>query len=87
MQHWKHLCECKANKHRLLYRHSLAELNNLILNVAGRGDYTEATQDKNLQKQQLYSLDIGTLSKKVSISSNAFQFTCFFTFIMLFHSS
>ncbi|KAL1828382.1 hypothetical protein ACET3Z_006794 [Daucus carota] len=74
LEHWKHLCECKANKHRLLYRHSLAELNNLILNVAGRGDYTEATQDKNLQKQQLYSLDIGTLSKKVgSVHVNLVQ--------------
>ncbi|XP_063949408.1 chromatin modification-related protein YNG2 isoform X3 [Daucus carota subsp. sativus] len=45
-EHWKDLCECKANKHCLLYRHSLAELNNLILNAAGRGDYTEATQNK-----------------------------------------
>ncbi|KAK1374392.1 Lysine-specific demethylase rbr-2 [Heracleum sosnowskyi] len=64
LEHWKHLCECKANKHRLFYRHSLAELKDLMLNAAGKGDY-EATLDENLQQQQPCSLDIGTLSKKV----------------------
>lgn len=68
MQHWKHLCECKANKHRLLYRHSLAELNDLLLSTAGKGDYEEAALDENLEKEQPCSLGIGTFSKKVSIN-------------------
>lgn len=31
LEHWEHLCECKPSKHRLLYRHTLAELNSLVL--------------------------------------------------------
>ncbi|KAL6544031.1 hypothetical protein OROGR_010528 [Orobanche gracilis] len=31
--HWEHLCECKPNKLRLLYRHTLAELSDLLLKV------------------------------------------------------
>ncbi|XP_042381828.1 lysine-specific demethylase 5B-like isoform X1 [Zingiber officinale] len=30
LEHWEHLCECKPNKLRLLYRHTLAELGDLI---------------------------------------------------------
>lgn len=33
LQHWENLCECKPNKLRLLYRHSLAELSGLLLKV------------------------------------------------------
>ncbi|XP_020571581.1 lysine-specific demethylase 5B [Phalaenopsis equestris] len=30
LKHWKHLCECDSSQHRLLYRYSLAELDDLI---------------------------------------------------------
>ncbi|KAK8945425.1 putative lysine-specific demethylase ELF6 [Platanthera guangdongensis] len=30
LKHWKHLCECDSSQHKLLYRHSLAELDDLI---------------------------------------------------------
>lgn len=33
LQHWEHLCECKPNKLRLLYRHTLAELTGLLHKV------------------------------------------------------
>ncbi|KAK4422610.1 Lysine-specific demethylase 5A [Sesamum alatum] len=33
LEHWEHLCECKPNKLRLLYRHTLAELSDLLLKV------------------------------------------------------
>uniref|UniRef100_A0A0D9WUG4 [Histone H3]-trimethyl-L-lysine(4) demethylase n=1 Tax=Leersia perrieri TaxID=77586 RepID=A0A0D9WUG4_9ORYZ len=32
-EHWKHLCECSPEKHRLLYRHTLAELGDLVCEV------------------------------------------------------
>ncbi|KAL3833496.1 hypothetical protein ACJIZ3_008232 [Penstemon smallii] len=41
LEHWEHLCECKPYKIRLLYRHSLAELSDLLLNV-DKHDSTEA---------------------------------------------
>ncbi|PIN05226.1 hypothetical protein CDL12_22235 [Handroanthus impetiginosus] len=44
LEHWEHLCECKPNKLRLLYRHTLAELNNLLLKV-DKYDSVEAAGD------------------------------------------
>ncbi|KAF0910136.1 hypothetical protein E2562_001355 [Oryza meyeriana var. granulata] len=34
LEHWKHLCECSPEKHRLLYRHTLAELGDLVCEVS-----------------------------------------------------
>uniref|UniRef100_A0A7N0VHE2 Uncharacterized protein n=2 Tax=Kalanchoe fedtschenkoi TaxID=63787 RepID=A0A7N0VHE2_KALFE len=31
LEHWEHLCECKPIKRRLLYRHTLADLSDLVL--------------------------------------------------------
>ncbi|KAG8382234.1 hypothetical protein BUALT_Bualt05G0055700 [Buddleja alternifolia] len=44
LEHSEHLCECKTNKLRLLYRHTLAELSNLLLKVE-KSDSVEATID------------------------------------------
>ncbi|KAJ1260901.1 hypothetical protein BS78_10G267700 [Paspalum vaginatum] len=33
LEHWKHLCECSPKKHCLLYRHTLAELGDLVCEV------------------------------------------------------
>jgi hypothetical protein len=33
-QHWKHLCECSPEKHCLLYRHTLADLHDLVCDVS-----------------------------------------------------
>lgn len=33
LEHWEHLCECKTAKLRLLYRHSLGELNDLEFSI------------------------------------------------------
>ncbi|KAK3134650.1 hypothetical protein QOZ80_6AG0551750 [Eleusine coracana subsp. coracana] len=33
LEHWKHLCECSSEKHCLLYRHTLAELGDLVSEV------------------------------------------------------
>ncbi|AQK90191.1 hypothetical protein ZEAMMB73_Zm00001d008572 [Zea mays] len=34
LEHWKHLCECSPKKHCLLYRHTLAELGDLVCEVS-----------------------------------------------------
>ncbi|KAF8769060.1 hypothetical protein HU200_006983 [Digitaria exilis] len=34
LEHWKHLCECNPEKHCLLYRHTLAELSDLVCEVS-----------------------------------------------------
>ncbi|TKW23630.1 hypothetical protein SEVIR_4G303900v4 [Setaria viridis] len=34
LEHWKHLCECSPEKHCLLYRHTLAELGDLVCDVS-----------------------------------------------------
>ncbi|KAL3619294.1 hypothetical protein CASFOL_036864 [Castilleja foliolosa] len=36
LEHWEHLCECKPNKLRLLFRHTLAELSELQFKVDSR---------------------------------------------------
>ncbi|XP_042483738.1 uncharacterized protein LOC122064092 isoform X4 [Macadamia integrifolia] len=30
LEHWEHLCECSPSKHCLLYRHTLADLNEMV---------------------------------------------------------
>ncbi|GER30362.1 lysine-specific demethylase 5D [Striga asiatica] len=36
-EHWEHLCECKPNKLCLLYRHTLAELTDLLFKADNHG--------------------------------------------------
>ncbi|XP_009617976.2 lysine-specific demethylase JMJ17 isoform X2 [Nicotiana tomentosiformis] len=62
LEHWEHLCECKPQKRRLLYRHTLAELNDLVF-TTDKGNHEEAA--KNFRKQLLSSNDPPALSKKV----------------------
>ena len=69
MQHWEHLCECKASKHRLLYRHTLADLKALVLMT---DKLSSGDQDRSLQGQLSSSNESVALSKKVW---NAFSFT------------
>ncbi|XP_010934762.1 lysine-specific demethylase JMJ17 [Elaeis guineensis] len=42
LEHWKHLCECNANKHQLLYRHTLAQLGDLVHMVSAVPETTNA---------------------------------------------
>ncbi|WOL18229.1 lysine-specific demethylase 5B [Canna indica] len=49
LEHWKHLCECKPDKHHLLYRHTLAELGDLIYLVTSESKITNSA--KTLQNQ------------------------------------
>lgn len=61
LEHWEHLCECKASKHCLLYRHTLAELNDLVLLTEKHGP---EDQSKN-SRRQLTCPNETTLSRKV----------------------
>ncbi|XP_028088427.1 lysine-specific demethylase 5A isoform X1 [Camellia sinensis] len=64
LEHWEHLCECKPNKRRLLYRHTLAELKDLVL-LTDKHDSWETAHDRNLRRQLLASDESGALTKKV----------------------
>ncbi|KAJ7944915.1 Transcription factor jumonji (JmjC) domain protein, partial [Quillaja saponaria] len=63
LEHWKHLCECKSVKLRLLYRHSLAELYNLVLTMDKYS--SEEIAQKNIRRQVSCSKELGALTKKV----------------------
>ncbi|EXB37360.1 Lysine-specific demethylase 5A [Morus notabilis] len=64
LEHWERLCECKSSKHRLLYRHSLAELNDLVLAV-DKYCSEETTKSRNKRREISSSNEPRTLSKKV----------------------
>ncbi|XP_031125306.1 lysine-specific demethylase lid isoform X2 [Ipomoea triloba] len=66
LEHWEHLCECKANKLCLLYRHTLAELRDLVLFT---DKHCSEDAAKNIQNQALSSIDSAALSKKVKGNS------------------
>lgn len=66
MQHWENLCECKLNRHRLLYRYSLAELKDLPL-MTDKHDSGNVVQDRNLRRQLSSGDELGALTKKVFI--------------------
>ncbi|XP_059661778.1 lysine-specific demethylase JMJ17 isoform X2 [Cornus florida] len=63
LQHWEHLCECKPKKHCLLYRHTLAELSDLVLKM-DRYNSEETLQNRSLRRELLCSKS-GALMKKV----------------------
>ncbi|XP_027080412.2 lysine-specific demethylase JMJ17-like [Coffea arabica] len=62
LEHWEHLCECKASKHRLLYRHTLADLKALVLMT---DKLSSGDQDRSLQGQLSSSNESVALSKKI----------------------
>ncbi|XP_021895289.1 lysine-specific demethylase 5D-like [Carica papaya] len=63
LEHWEHLCECKPSKLRLLYRHTLAELLDLV-SMVDKYCY-ETPQDNSLQKQISCPKELYTYRKKV----------------------
>ncbi|KAK4338415.1 hypothetical protein RND71_042902 [Anisodus tanguticus] len=62
LEHWEHLCECKPQKRQLLFRHNLAELNDMVLET-DKSNHEEAA--KNIRRQLLSSNDPPALSKKI----------------------
>ncbi|XP_015896152.3 lysine-specific demethylase JMJ17 isoform X2 [Ziziphus jujuba] len=64
LEHWKNLCECKSGKLRLLYRQSLAELNDLIVEVDSHCS-EETTHSRNIRRQTTCSSEPSSLTKKV----------------------
>ncbi|XP_044485625.1 lysine-specific demethylase 5A isoform X2 [Mangifera indica] len=64
LEHWKHLCECKSRKLHLLYRHTLAELNDLLLTL-DRCNPEEMPGINSLKRQISSSNQMSSLSKKV----------------------
>ncbi|KAI4326962.1 hypothetical protein L6164_019472 [Bauhinia variegata] len=68
LEHWKHLCECRTVKLRLLYRHSLAELYDLALSM---DKYTSEEKAQCLNVRRQFSSP-GALTKKVKGGQVAF---------------
>ncbi|CAN6162576.1 unnamed protein product [Urochloa humidicola] len=60
LEHWKHLCECSPEKHCLLYRHTLAELGDLVCEVS----LASLPGDDVKQNPHLFN-DVCVPSKKV----------------------
>ncbi|XP_047341100.1 lysine-specific demethylase 5B [Impatiens glandulifera] len=58
LEHWEHLCECSPSRHQLLYRHTLEELNNLVV-ITDQND-PKLVKDEDCKKHVLCDL-----SKKV----------------------
>ncbi|KAJ0966679.1 hypothetical protein J5N97_023596 [Dioscorea zingiberensis] len=66
VEHWKHLCECNPDRHRLLYRHSLAELGDLVLKGCTMSGSTWKLEDTPLCGQNLMNFSgSSNLIKKV----------------------
>ncbi|KAM7531266.1 hypothetical protein LguiB_034676 [Lonicera macranthoides] len=63
LEHWEHLCECKPDKRRVLYRRTLAQLKDLVV-MAERHNTQEAS-NRNLRRQLLCSSESESLSRKV----------------------
>ncbi|GLU05801.1 hypothetical protein SLE2022_228800 [Rubroshorea leprosula] len=68
LEHWEHLCECQSRKHRLLYRHNLAELCDLVLKVDIE-DSEEAPRSDSSRRQVSGFNKKSSLAKKVKGTS------------------
>ncbi|KAK6935388.1 JmjN domain [Dillenia turbinata] len=64
LEHWEHLCECSPSKCCLRYRHTLAELNELVL-LTDQQDSEETAQCRNFRRQISCSGESSELTKKV----------------------
>ncbi|XP_071692833.1 lysine-specific demethylase JMJ17 [Rutidosis leptorrhynchoides] len=64
LEHWENLCECKPRKRRFLYRHTLAELNDLIMMMETHSS-DDMIEKRNKRKQLTCSSELSSLSKKV----------------------
>ncbi|KAI3710834.1 hypothetical protein L2E82_40628 [Cichorium intybus] len=65
LEHWENLCECKPRKRHLLYRHTLAELNDLVIMMEKDNTCEETNQKRNTRKQLTCTKESPSLSKKV----------------------
>ncbi|XP_043709984.1 lysine-specific demethylase 5A isoform X3 [Telopea speciosissima] len=64
LEHWDHLCECSPSKHCLLYRHTLADLNDMVHMVDGCN--LELTPRSRILRRQFTSLkESSAMTKKV----------------------
>ncbi|KAI3713400.1 hypothetical protein L1987_71977 [Smallanthus sonchifolius] len=64
LEHWENLCECKPCKRHFLYRHTLAELNDIIIMMETQNS-EEAIQKRNSRKHLTCTNETPILSKKV----------------------
>ncbi|KAK5813313.1 lysine-specific demethylase JMJ17 isoform X2 [Gossypium arboreum] len=64
LEHWEHLCECKSSKHRLLYRHTLAELADLVL-IVDKHESEEMPQSDSFLRNISSFSELNSLKKKV----------------------
>lgn len=64
LEHWENLCECKPRKRHFLYRHTLAELNDFVMNMETHSS-DEMILKRNKRKQLTCSNELSSLSKKV----------------------
>ncbi|XP_059443642.1 lysine-specific demethylase JMJ17 isoform X3 [Corylus avellana] len=64
LEHWERLCECKSSRLCLLYRHTLAELYDLVLTV-DKYSCEEMEESRSIRKQTSISTELNTLTKKI----------------------
>ncbi|KAF8033026.1 hypothetical protein BT93_D1803 [Corymbia citriodora subsp. variegata] len=63
LEHWQRICECKPSKRCLRYRHTLAELSDLLLTVVKYNG--EETQRSQVLQQRSFSSETSALAEKV----------------------
>jgi len=68
VQHWERICECKSRRRRLLYRHTLAELSDLVL-ASDSDRFEERSPSNDLRRQISCSNELNVLTKKVLLRS------------------
>ncbi|CAM8881009.1 unnamed protein product [Rhodiola kirilowii] len=64
LEHWEHLCECKTIKRRLLYRHTLADLSDLV-SLTDVNNSEEIAKHQGSLRKHSSSDDSSALTKKV----------------------
>eukprot|EP00258_Populus_trichocarpa_P036652 XP_024452671.1 lysine-specific demethylase 5B isoform X1 [Populus trichocarpa] len=64
LEHWERICECKSRRRCLLYRHTLAELSDLVL-ASDSDRFEERSPSNDLRRQISCSNELNVLTKKV----------------------
>ncbi|KAJ6326770.1 hypothetical protein OIU78_013786 [Salix suchowensis] len=64
LEHWERICECKPRRRCLLYRHTLAELSDLVF-TSDSNRFEERSPSNNLRRQISCSNESNVLTKKV----------------------
>ncbi|KAJ4850539.1 hypothetical protein Tsubulata_036378 [Turnera subulata] len=64
LEHWEHICECKSSRFRLLYRHTLAELYDLVL-ALDKFIFNKTPESNVMQRQTSCSREPTGLTKKI----------------------